>query len=299
MTLDDCRRFYSEEVKFAANLSSPALIAAFARVPRENFLGPPPWNIGSPEQRALSLLGLGDPGYVSINDPRDLYHNVVVTLDIARNINNGQPSALGRWIDALQLKAGERIFHLGCGVGYYTAILAEVVGPKGSVAAIEFEPDLAARAKENLAAFRNVAVHQGDGALFDPGECDGMLINAGVTHPHSSWLDRLREGGRMVLPFTIPAGSDGMGQGLMFRLTRRREGYTAGMVGPVGIYSCRSVRDTQLEPLLLKALSTRKLFQLKSVRRDAHEPTDTCVVHGSGVCLSSAALTAALSSRES
>ena len=27
-----------------------------------------------------------------------------------------------------------------------------------------------------------------------------MLINAGVTHPHALWLERLREGGRLVLP---------------------------------------------------------------------------------------------------
>jgi len=291
MTLEDCRRFYAEEVKFAAGLTSRVLVEAFARVPRENFLGPPPWKVGSPEQRALALMGLGDSSYMATNDPRDLYHNVVVVLDIALNINNGQPSALGRWIDALQLKAGERVYHLGCGVGYYTAIMAEVVGPKGSVTAIEYEPDLAARAKQNLAAFPNVTVHTGDGAAFDPGDSDAMLINAGVTHPHAAWLDRLCEGGRMVLPFTIPAAADGMGQGIMYRLTRRREGYAAQMVTPVGICSCRSVRDAQLEPLLLKALSTRALLQLKSVRRDTHEQTATCVVHASGVCLSSAELT--------
>jgi hypothetical protein len=41
MTLEDCRAFYSQEIRFAANLSTPGLVEAFAHVPRENFLGPP------------------------------------------------------------------------------------------------------------------------------------------------------------------------------------------------------------------------------------------------------------------
>jgi protein-L-isoaspartate O-methyltransferase len=42
MTPDECRRFYADEVRFAGNIHSWALIQAFARVPREKFLGPGP-----------------------------------------------------------------------------------------------------------------------------------------------------------------------------------------------------------------------------------------------------------------
>jgi hypothetical protein len=34
MTLDDARRFYAEEIRFAANVTSSALIEASANVPR-------------------------------------------------------------------------------------------------------------------------------------------------------------------------------------------------------------------------------------------------------------------------
>src|SRR5271169_5191166 len=146
MTIDECRQFYSEEIKFAANLQSPALVEAFARVPRETFLGPGPWQIASADQRGLSAMGAVQVSYTAIDDPRQLYHNVVVALDRAADINNGQPSALARWIDALGLKPGARAYHLGCGVGYYTAIMAEVVGAGGTVVASEVAPDLAARA---------------------------------------------------------------------------------------------------------------------------------------------------------
>ncbi|MFZ0963284.1 MAG: methyltransferase domain-containing protein [Terriglobia bacterium] len=287
MTLEDCRRFYADEVRLAANIGSPALIEAFARVPREKYLGPPPWQIGSAEQRALSLVGMGSLNYTPTENPQDVYHNVVIALDAARDINNGQPGALARWIDALDLKAGDRVYHLGCGVGYYTAIMAEVVGTGGVVVGSEVHTELAARAKENLSGYANVTVHVGDGAAFDPGVCDAMFINAGVTHPHRPWLERLREGGRLVLPVTM-AINPTVGQGLMVKITRERGAFSAQIVSVVAIFSCTSVRDPQLEPVIAKAFAGRALFKLKSVRLDAHEPTGTCILHGSDVCVSGA-----------
>jgi len=255
-------------------------------VPREQFIGPGPWLVGSPELRALAAAGLGEAAYVAVDDPRHLYHNVVVVLDAAGDINNGQPSALARWINALDLEPGARVYHLGCGVGYYTAIMAEVVGPGGCVVGSEVNSNLAARARENLSAYANVQVHSADGAEMDPGECDAMLINAGVTHPHPLWLDRLREGGRLVVPITT-ATSPTLGAGLMIRVVRRRGGFSARSL-PVGIYSCTGMRDAMLEPILRKALATQALLQVKSLRREPHEEDETCLVHGAGVCLSSA-----------
>lgn len=290
-SLEDCRAFYAQEIRFAATVVTPGLVEAYARVPREKFLGPAPWQVSSPDARALSMAGLRESGYVTVNDPRDLYHNVVVALDRAKEINNGQPSALARWIDALALKPGSRAFHLGCGVGYYTAIIAEVVGPSGSVVGLELQPDLAARAKENLASYANVTVCQGNGASFDPGPCDAILVNCGVTHPQPLWLDRLRDRGRLVLPFTM-AMNPQIGQGVMTKIVREPGGYSAEMVTPLAIFSAVNLRDPALEPLMLKALSTGGLLKLKSVRRDAHEPSDTCVLHAAEVCLSTAPLTA-------
>jgi hypothetical protein len=79
-----------------------------------------------------------------------------------------------------------------------------------------------------------------------------------------------------------------VGAGIMAKITRQGGALSADFVSPVGILSCTSVRDPQLDPLLAKALASRSLLKLKSVRLDAHVPAETCVVHGSGVCLSSA-----------
>lgn len=285
MTIEECRAFYAQEVRFDASLTTPGLVEAFAKVPREKFLGPGPWQIGSADARAMSVAGFGQLSYVTVEDPRDVYHNVVISLDRAKDINNGQPGSLGRWIDALALRPGERVYHLGCGVGYYTAIMAEVVGPKGNVVGLELQPDLAARAIKNLAAYANVKVEAGDGAEFDSGECDAMLVNCGVTHPQTKWLERLREGGRLVAPFTMAVNAT-IGQGVMIKIMRSNGKYATEMVSPVGIYSGVNLRDDALQPQLLKGLTTRGLLKLKSVRRDAHEMGETCVVHAKEVCLS-------------
>jgi protein-L-isoaspartate(D-aspartate) O-methyltransferase len=292
VTLEECREFYAQEIRLAANLSSPALVDAYAHVPREKYLGSPPWQIASPEQRAMSISGMGGSSYTPTEDPRDLYHNVLVGLDIARNVNNGQPSALARWIDALDLKPGDRAYHLGCGVGYYTAIIREIVGPTGRVVGIEALPDLATRAKENLAHYSNVSVHSGDGVTFDPGPCDAMLINAGVIHPHVMWLDRLNEHGRLVVPLTM-AATPALGQGIMAEIVRERGGFTAQIATFLAIFSCTNGRDPQLEPLMAKALTTGALMKIKSVRRDSHEAAESCILHAPEVCLSTVDLSAA------
>lgn len=289
MTLDDCRLFYADEVRIAARLDSAALVAAFARVPREKFMGPGPWQIASPDMASMVLMGLAAEAYLSTDNPRDLYHNVLVALDPDRHLNNGQPSALARWIDALELRPGDRVYHLGCGVGYYTAITAEVVGAGGRVAASEVDADLAARARENLAVYPNVSVHVGDGAAFDPGECDAIFINAGVTHPHPLWLERLSGSGRLVLPLTAARGSaDAGGAGIVAKVTREGNGFSARVVTLAGIYSCTSVRDSEMNAALGKALATKAFTKLKSVRTDPHPQDETCLAHRADVCLSTA-----------
>ena len=290
MTLDDYRRFYAEEIEQVASLTSTALVEAFARVPREKFLGPP-WQLASAEVRAMAAAGLIQLKYRTTSEPRHLYHNVVVSLDSAMDTNIGQPSALASWINALDLRSGDRVYHMGCGVGYYTAIMAEVVGPGGNVVAIDAQPDLAARAQENLSGYGQVAVQAGDGAAFDPGPCDAMLINAGVTHPQGLWLDRLREGGRLVVPLTI-AISPAMGQGVMLKFVRRSGGYSVSLVTFVSIFNGGNLRDPELEaPLrdwLGKAVATGALLKMKSLRRDAHERDESCLFHVPGMCLNSA-----------
>ena len=148
MTEDDiaaARRWFAEELRHVARVRSPAVVRAFATVPREHFAGPGPW-------RLLSPWYLRDYWTTEDADPRHLYHDVLVAIDEARRLNNGQPSLWAFLYDQLDLAAGEHVVHVGIGTGYYSAILADIVGRDGAVTAVEIDAALAARARTNLAS---------------------------------------------------------------------------------------------------------------------------------------------------
>ena len=88
--------------------------------------------------------------WITDADPRHLYRDVLVALDEARGINNGQPSLWAFLIDQLDNAAGKNVLHLGCGTGYYTAIMAELAGPTGKITAVEIDVGLAGRARAAL-----------------------------------------------------------------------------------------------------------------------------------------------------
>ncbi len=74
----------------------------------------------------------------------------------------------------------------------------------------------------------------------------------------------------------------------MVKIVRDSDRFSARPLTPVGIYSCKSVRDPEMEPLVRNALTTQALLKIQSLRRDEHEPGATCTLHGKGVCFSSA-----------
>ncbi|PYS82783.1 MAG: protein-L-isoaspartate O-methyltransferase [Acidobacteria bacterium] len=289
MELEDARRFYAEEVRAVANLQNEALADAFARVRREDYLGPGPWQIATPDSWQDRTQGSpAGEGYRTTPDadPRHLYHNVLVAIDAARRLNNGQPASLATWLDALELRRGERVVHVGCGVGYYTAIIAETVGPEGHVTGVELDPELAARARANLAHLRHVEVIEADGGEYDAGAADAVFVNAGATHPRAVWLERLNEGGRLILPLTIAKSQDEGGGGFMLKLMREGDAYEARFISPVSIFPCVGSRDEELNRRLREAMMRGNFASVRSLRRDAHEPAADCWFHGEGFCLS-------------
>lgn len=253
----------------ATGISSSALLRAFEAVPRERFLGPGPWAV------------LGPGGYAAAEAAADIDRDVAVGLDPARRLNNGQPSAVARLIEALGPAEGDRVVHVGCGTGYYTAILAELVGPRGTVTALEVEPELAARARRDLEARGNVRVLVEDGSVYDPGPAERILVNAGATHPLPLWLDRLSPGGTLVLPLT-----DREWLGGFLRIAREAGGWPARFVLLGAAYPCAGARDPEAEALLAGRFPVMDGGAVRSLRRDAHEREDTCWLHGAGYCLS-------------
>ena len=289
MDLKHVRRSYSSEIGLRAGVHSNSLLEALAEVPRERFLKPGPWMIagsssGTPAQHQ----------FTPDDDPIHVYQDVSVALDVTRNLYNGAPSILVAWINALDLHEGDRVFHLGGARGYYTAIIAKVVGPLGHIAMVEIDKELGCFAQEALQDWPNVEVVVGDGTSFDPGPCDAMLVNAGVTHPQALWLNRLNDGGRLLLPLTMEFPNSNVGKGALLKITRRGAAFSAEFVPgaiPVMIYSCLSGRDPMLNQPLLTAFTTgfQRMGEVRSLRVDHHNADTTCWVHTETMCLSTLA----------
>lgn len=277
-TTEQARWWFSEEIRAVAHLSSEPLVAAFARVPREAFLGPGPWLIA----RSFELAA---PYRTTVDiDPRHLYHDVLVAIDPARQLHNGQPSALARWIEAADIRPGDRVLHVGGGTGYYTAILAELAGATGRVTAYEVDPGLAVRAREALAAWPTVRVEAGDAAAPE-GPYDAMFINAGCTHPRLEWLAALAPGGRLVIPLTLHLPNLPHGVGGMLRAERRDPRWPAHIISQVGMYDCSNARDPGNEAELRKLISLGPTPKIASVLVEPHERGEACLAHLPGFCL--------------
>ena len=119
-----------------------------------------------------------------------------------------QPSLSAAMIAALGLTGAEEVFEVGTGYGYQTALLARLAA---RVVSIDIWPDLAARARRNLAAqgIGNVVVLAGDGTEGAPdfAPFDAIVVSAVCPRVPPPLSAQLRIGGRLVQPIG-PGGAE-------------------------------------------------------------------------------------------
>lgn len=218
---EELRRSYASAVTQAAGVRDPRVREAFATIPREKYLPPPPW----------TTISLGVATQTS--DIADIYENVLVAIDRKRGINNGEPALHAAWLETVHPVLGETAIHVGAGTGYYTALLAHLVGSAGQVEAYEYEADLAAVATQNLSDFPWVRVHA-ESALERPlKSADLIYVNAGVRAPDPEWLKALKPDGRLIFPWQP---RDDWGPTLL--VTRCAQGFRVKPLMMVGFISC-------------------------------------------------------------
>ena len=266
------RLFFAKLITAQAGIPPGSELAdALASTPREQFVGPPPWRVFTRS------------GYVETltDDPAVLYQDVVVSLGSGGPLNNGQPTLHAFCLAALAPKKGERVVHVGAGTGYYTTLLAKLVGESGVVDAYEIEPTLAQRATDNLAAFPNVTVHARSGAEGTLPACDVLYVNAGATEPLAVWLDALRPMGRLLFPMTPDAGV-----GAMLLITKQEDGsFTARFLLQAQFVPCIGARNEATEQKLAEAFRNTSWTKVKSLHRN-DEADDSCWCSGPGWWLS-------------
>jgi len=183
------RRHYAELFAAASGSQDTRLADTVASIPRENFVGPGPWTIVMNGRRVVTPNA--DPAY--------LYANNLVALDDERN--NGEPFLHAAWMGRVEPKPGDIVTHIGAGTGYYTAMLAKLVEPRGEVFAFELDAGLAARAIANLKPYHNVTIGHADAVTAELPPSDIIYVNAGVVAPPVAWLQALKHRGRLIFPW--------------------------------------------------------------------------------------------------
>ena len=222
-------------------------------------------------------------------DPRRVYHNYSIAIDPARQLFNGAPGTVVPSIDALELKPGDRVLHVGAGLGYYSALMAHVVGSTGRVLALEVDQGLASSARANLTSMPAIEVRHDHGTTPWNDSFDAIFVSAGVTHPQPSWLDELVVRGRLVLPLTATMPAMGpLGKGFMTIFTKSSDdSFAARPLSMTMIYSGVGLRDEALNAALGRAMMRSPFPAFTRLRRDPHDAAPSCWLHGPAFCLAS------------
>lgn len=258
--LDEVRAFYARQMAAASRSTDPRIERAFELVPREAFLPPGPWHI----------LSAGNSLRTPSADPIHLYQNVLVALDRAKGINNGEPFLHAAWIGAVAPRPGETVVQVGAGAGYYTAILSMLVGERGRVVGYEIEPALAAHAARNCAPFDNVEIRAQDAVLAPLPPADVIYVNAGVTAPPLAWLEALKLGGRLVFPWRPTPDI-----GLSVLVERLAAGFSARVLGGAWFIACVGASDPDAA---VKAPERAGASKVRSIVPTAGRPPDKSAV---------------------
>jgi len=161
-------------------LKTPEITSAFRKIKRADFL---------PEE---------------IRDLAELNE----ALPIAKGQTISQPLVVAFMLELLEPKKGEKILDVGSGSGWTSALLAEIVGKKGKVIALEVVPDLAEFGRKNVEeyAFAENGIAEfvcADGSKGYGKEApfDKILASAtAAARIPDAWKKQLKVGGRIVAP---------------------------------------------------------------------------------------------------
>jgi protein-L-isoaspartate(D-aspartate) O-methyltransferase len=191
---DDCRNAPEEpaqlqaalveKLKAEGSVRSPQVEAAFRAVPRHLFLP------GVPLDQVYSDEAI----------PTKHQDGLAIS-------SSSQPAIMAIMLEQLGLEPGHRVLEIGAGTGYNAALMACLVGETGRVTTLDIDEDLAAGARECLAAagFERVQVICADGGYgYEPGApYDRIILTVGSEDIAPAWRDQLHPQGRLLLPLSL------------------------------------------------------------------------------------------------
>jgi protein-L-isoaspartate(D-aspartate) O-methyltransferase len=115
-----------------------------------------------------------------------------------------RPSVAGRILQAVNVKAGDRVLEIGTGTGYLTSCIARIAG---SVTSIDLYEDFihAAKAALERDGIANATVLQMDATTDLPdGSFDVVIITGSLPEEDPRFIDKLGPGGRLFVVVGAP-----------------------------------------------------------------------------------------------
>lgn len=134
---------------------------------------------------------------ITIGTPR--FYDVSVGLLFAGRRRRAYRTLLA----AAQVQAGDRVLDVGAGPGYFARILAEAVGPGGSVVGIDAAPEMTGYANRKAAHLSNCRFQPGTAeSLAFPDAAFDVVVSCLVLHhlPEQARLQAVREMKRVLRP---------------------------------------------------------------------------------------------------
>lgn len=141
---------------------------------------------------------------------RDAYADIAVPTHWQGNLavsSASQPAMVAIMLEQLAVGRGMRVLEVGAGTGYNAALLAELVGPTGSVTTLDIDIDIVEEAVEHLAAagYTHVETIATDGAIGWPAGApyDRIILSVGASDITPAWFSQLADGGIILLPLWL------------------------------------------------------------------------------------------------
>ncbi|MCH9704737.1 MAG: protein-L-isoaspartate O-methyltransferase [Proteobacteria bacterium] len=132
----------------------------------------------------------------------DAQQKSLAYADMALPIGSGQlmlePKLEARMLQALAPRADEHILHIGCGSGFFAALLGKLAG---TVVSVEIRPELAASAAARLSTVApNVTVVEGDGAhgWAAAAPYDAIVLTGATSVLAEEFLAQTKDNGRVL-----------------------------------------------------------------------------------------------------
>lgn len=156
---------------------------------------------------------------------------------------NSEAGFVMHLLEILDLRRGQRVMEIGSGGGWLTAIIAQVVGPKGHAVGIEIIPELADQSRQCIRSLGrdidldNLTIVTGDGGtpIAPSPPYDRVMVTAGSQSFPIDLFEQVTDGGKVLIPLSARGGGEELfllhKEGNRFRSIKATHARYVAMIG--------------------------------------------------------------------